>query len=164
MNKILDLQSLLVQRDDWKARGARVVFTNGCFDLVHGGHIHLFRLAKEMGEILVVAVNDDASVKRIKGPTRPIFPLQERLEVLEAVASIDALVPFSGPTPRDIIAKVLPDILVKGGDWALDEVVGRDEVVRAGGKTVVIPYLPFHSSSQIIEKIRGLCSGERIPE
>jgi len=130
-----------------------VVFTNGCFDLLHSGHIHIFREAKKQGDVLVVAVNDDASVRKIKGPSRPIFPLEERLEILEALEEIDYLVSFSEETPQRIIASFLPDVLLKGGDWRLDEVVGRKEVEGAGGKVVIVPYLKGYSSSGIIQKI-----------
>ena len=153
MNKILDLPSLLELRRNWKAEGKNVVFTNGCFDLLHRGHVFLFREAKKLGEKLIVAVNSDESIQRIKGPTRPIFPLEERLEVLEAVADIDGLLSFSEETPRRIISAILPDILVKGGDWKPDQVVGREEVEAAGGEVVIIPFLPDHSSSDIIERI-----------
>jgi rfaE bifunctional protein nucleotidyltransferase chain/domain len=164
LSKILNLQALLSKRKQWKSSGKKVVFTNGCFDLLHRGHIHLFREAKELGDILVVALNDDASVRRIKGSSRPIFPLQERLEILEAVTSIDALISFPESNPRNIIAAVLPDVLVKGGDWKLDEVVGRDEVEQAGGKTVVIPYLAHQSSSEIIERIVRRQASENNPD
>lgn len=164
MSKILNLQTLLSKRKKWKSGRKKVVFTNGCFDLLHRGHIHLFHEAKRLGDVLVVALNDDASVRRIKGPSRPIFPLQERLEVLEAVTSIDALISFSESNPRNIIAAVLPDVLVKGGDWKLDEVVGRDEVEQAGGKTVVIPYLAHQSSSEIIARIVRCQASEDKPD
>lgn len=153
MDKITDLQTLLSRRKRWRSAGKKVVFTNGCFDLLHRGHIHLFREAKALGSVLVVAVNDDESVRKIKGSTRPIFSLEERLEVLEALECIDALIPFSEPTPGKIIAALLPDVLVKGGDWTLDEVVGRTDVKREGGKTVLVRYLPGHSSSGIIDRI-----------
>ena len=153
MNKILNLPSLLKLRRNWKTEGKNVVFTNGCFDLLHRGHVFLFREAKKLGEKLIVAVNSDESIQRIKGPTRPIFPLEERLEVLEAVADIDGLLSFSEETPRRIISAILPDILVKGGDWKPDQVVGREEVEAAGGEVVIIPFLPDHSSSDIIERI-----------
>jgi len=147
------LKDLIRIREDLKKEGKKVVFTNGCFDILHGGHIHIFREAKKRGDILIVAVNDDSSVKKIKGPFRPIFPLSERLEILEAVEEIDYLVSFSEETPQMIIASLLPDVLVKGGDWKIDEVVGRNEVERAGGKVIIIPYLEGYSSSEIIDRI-----------
>ncbi len=151
--KTQKLQDLIHIRENLRREGKKVVFTNGCFDILHGGHIHIFREAKKRGDILIVAVNDDLSVKKIKGPSRPIFPLSERMEILEAVEEIDFLVSFSEETPQTIIASLLPDVLVKGGDWKLDEVVGKSEVERAGGKVIIIPYLEGYSSSDIIERI-----------
>lgn len=133
--------------------GKTVVFTNGCFDLLHGGHIHLFRKARSLGEVLIVALNSDASVRRLKGPSRPVFPLAERMEVLAAIESINYVTSFSQDTPQKIIAALVPDILVKGGDWGGDEIVGRAEVEAAGGRVVRVPYLRGHSSTNIIEKI-----------
>ncbi len=151
--KIQTLSGLKKIRQKLKRRGKKVVFTNGCFDLLHSGHIHIFREAKKRGDVLIVAVNDDASVRKIKGPSRPIFPLDERLEILEALEEIDFLVSFSEETPQKIIASILPDVLVKGGDWKIDEVVGRKEVEEAGGKVAIIPYLEGYSSSDIIRRI-----------
>jgi len=156
MDKYLTLQDAAALRDILRNQGKTVVLTNGCFDLLHGGHVHLFKQAKKLGDVLIVAVNEDVSIQRLKGPTRPVFPLEERLEVLAAVEYIDYLVSFSQDTPRELIAALVPDILVKGGDWAPDEVVGREEVEGAGGRVVVIPYLPGYSSTKIIRKIRGL--------
>lgn len=130
-----------------------MVFTNGCFDLLHSGHVFLFREAKKLGDVLIVAVNNDASVRKIKGPRRPIFPLRERLEILEAIQFIDYLIPFSQETPKKVISSLLPDILVKGGDWNMDEVVGREEVITAGGKVVLVPQLEGQSTSQILSRV-----------
>jgi len=153
--KIQRLNDFLKIRDKLKRAGKKVVFTNGCFDLLHGGHIHLFREAKKYGDVLVVAVNDDVSVKKIKGASRPIFPLEERLEVLEAVGDIDYLVSFSEETPQKIIASLLPDILVKGGDWKRKQVVGKQEVEEAGGKVVIVRYKNGYSTSSLIKKIKN---------
>jgi D-beta-D-heptose 7-phosphate kinase/D-beta-D-heptose 1-phosphate adenosyltransferase len=153
MNKIRSLRELVPVRRKLRREGQTVVFTNGCFDLLHGGHIRLFREAKRRGDILVVALNTDASVRKLKGPSRPIFPLKERLEVLAAVADIDYLTWFSEETPRTIIAALLPDILVKGGDWTPDDVVGKAEVEGAGGRVVIVPYLKGRSSTSIIDRI-----------
>jgi D-beta-D-heptose 7-phosphate kinase/D-beta-D-heptose 1-phosphate adenosyltransferase len=154
-NKVKSLDELKKLREKLRLEGKTTVFTNGCFDVLHSGHIHIFRQAKECGDILIVAVNDDPSVRNLKGPSRPVFPLEERLEVLEAVESIDYLIAFSEPTPRELIQALLPDVLVKGGDWKIDEVVGREEVEGIGGRVVIIPYLPGRSSSQILNKIKG---------
>jgi len=151
--KIRSLRELVPVRGKLRREGKTVVFTNGCFDLLHGGHIRLFREAKRRGNILVVALNTDASVRKLKGPSRPIFPLKERLEVLAAVADIDYLTWFSEETPRTIIAALLPDVLVKGGDWTPDDVVGKAEVEGAGGRVVIVPYLKGRSSTSIIDRI-----------
>ena len=151
--KIQTLPELRQIRQELKREGRKVVFTNGCFDLLHSGHIHIFKEAKKQGDVLIVAVNDDASVRKIKGPSRPIFPLDERLEILESLEEIDYLVSFFEETPQKIIASLLPDVLVKGGDWKIDEVVGRKEVEEAGGKVVIVPYLEGYSSSEIIQRI-----------
>jgi len=151
--KIQKLSELLKIRKKLMQQKKKVVFTNGCFDILHSGHVYLFREAKKRGDVFMVAVNDDASVKKIKGASRPIFPLKERLEVLEANEEIDYLTSFSEETPQKIIALLVPDVLVKGGDWKPEEVVGKAEVERAGGKVVIIPYLNGQSSSEIIDRI-----------
>ena len=159
-NKIQDLDDLIKIRSRLKKQGKKVVFTNGCFDLLHRGHIHLFTGAKKHGDILLVAVNDDSSVGRLKGPSRPIFPLDERLEILEAIETIDYLVPFSEDTPQKIIASLLPDILIKGGDWKPEEVVGKSEVEEAGGKVIIVPFLSSYSSSSLIDRIISSAQGD----
>ena len=158
IQKQSDLEKI---RNQLKHMDEKVVFTNGCFDLLHSGHVHLFREAKKLGDVLIVAVNDDESVKKIKGASRPIFPLEERLEVLEAIEDIDYLTSFSEETPRQIIARLLPDVLVKGGDWKPDEVVGREEVERAGGEVVIIPYLKGRSTSKILKEFSKLSSKDK---
>jgi D-beta-D-heptose 7-phosphate kinase/D-beta-D-heptose 1-phosphate adenosyltransferase len=151
--KIQNLTHLIKIRNRLRRRGKTVVFTNGCFDLIHGGHIALFKKAKACGDVLVVALNTDASIRKFKGPSRPIFPLKERFEVLSAIADIDYLTSFAEATPRKIIAALLPDVLVKGGDWGTGEIVGRAEVEAAGGRVVRAPYLRGHSSTHIIRNI-----------
>ncbi len=151
--KLKRLDKLLNIRDELRFKKKKVVFTNGCFDLLHSGHIHLIREAKKQGDVCIVAVNEDESIRRIKGGSRPIFPLEERLEVLEAIGDIDYLVSFSEETPQRIIAALLPDVLVKGGDWKPEEVVGKTEVENAGGRVVIIPYLEGRSSSDIVGRI-----------
>jgi D-glycero-beta-D-manno-heptose 1-phosphate adenylyltransferase len=154
LQKIIPLNRLIEIRTQLKKRSKTVVFTNGCFDILHGGHVHLFRWAKSQGDVLIVALNSDASVRRLaKGPGRPIFPLAERMEVLAALESVDYVTWFGEATPRKIIAALLPDILVKGGDWGEGEIVGRAEVEAAGGKVLRVPYLKGHSSTNIIETI-----------
>jgi D-beta-D-heptose 7-phosphate kinase/D-beta-D-heptose 1-phosphate adenosyltransferase len=152
-SKARTLAELVRIRARLRREGKTVVFTNGCFDLIHGGHVHLFRAARALGDVLIVALNSDASIHRLKGPSRPIFPLAERFEVLSAMESIDYLTSFPQDTPQKTIAALLPDVLVKGGDWGADEIVGRAEVEGAGGRVVRVAYLPGHSSTNIIGKI-----------
>ena len=159
MKKIRSAESLKRLRADLRRRGRIVVFTNGCFDLIHGGHVHLFHEAKAQGDVLIVALNSDASIKRLKGPSRPIFPLSERMEVLAALEDIDYVTWFEEDTPRKIIASLLPDVLVKGGDWGPGEIVGAEEVEAAGGRVYRVRYLRGHSSTNIIEKIRKSFAG-----
>jgi rfaE bifunctional protein nucleotidyltransferase chain/domain len=151
--KIRDLGSLSGIRSFLQKKNKAVVFTNGCFDLIHSGHIHLFKEASMLGDVLIVAVNDDESVRKIKGPLRPIFSLAERLEILEAVRFIDYLLPFSEATPLQEISVLLPDVLVKGGDWKREEVVGLKEVEKAGGKVVLVPFLKGQSTSRLLSRI-----------
>ena len=153
MSKIISLTGLIEERKKWREQGQKVVMTNGCFDLLHGGHIWLFQQAKSLGDILIVAVNTDESISQLKGKGRPIFPLEERLEILEAIEFIDYLLPFSELTPYRIISALLPDVLVKGGDWPLDQIVGRQAVEGAGGQVVTIPFRQGKSTSEIIKAI-----------
>ncbi len=131
------------------------MFTNGCFDLVHRGHIHLLRQAKTLGEILIVGLNSDVSVKAIKGPDRPIMPEADRIELIAALEMVDYVVVYSEPDPYRVIAAIQPNVLVKGGDWSADKIVGADVVEQNGGRVAVIPYLPGLSTTQIIERIRN---------
>jgi D-beta-D-heptose 7-phosphate kinase/D-beta-D-heptose 1-phosphate adenosyltransferase len=151
--KFKNLADLVKIRNQLKHQDKKVVFTNGCFDLLHSGHIHLFREARKKGDVFIVAVNDDSSIRKIKGGSRPIFPLKERIEILAAIEDIDYLASFSEEIPQKIIARLLPDILVKGGDWKPEEVVGKREVEDAGGKVEIIPYLEGRSSSDIVKRI-----------
>ncbi|MFZ0212200.1 MAG: D-glycero-beta-D-manno-heptose 1-phosphate adenylyltransferase [Candidatus Acidiferrales bacterium] len=136
-----------------KRNGRRIVFTNGCYDLLHPGHIRLLESARELGDILILALNSDRSVRENKGANRPIISEAERAEVAAALATVDYVVLFDEATPREIIARVVPDVLVKGSDWGPDEVVGREEVEAAGGRVVSIPLEPGYSTSAIIERI-----------
>ena len=139
-----------------KRAGKAVVFTNGCFDLLHPGHVRLLERAREQGDILVVGINSDASIGANKGPDRPILPEVERAEILGFLSSVDYVVIFDEPTPQALIAKILPDVLVKGADWGLDAIVGREEVEAAGGKVISIPLEAGQSTSSIIERIEKL--------
>ena len=139
-----------------KRAGHRVVFTNGCFDLLHPGHVRLLEEARNLGDILVVALNTDRSVRENKGRNRPIIPGAERAEVVAALAAVDYVVLFDEPTPREIISRILPDVLVKGSDWGPDEIVGRVEVEGAGGRVISLPLEPGYSTSSIIERASKL--------
>jgi D-beta-D-heptose 7-phosphate kinase/D-beta-D-heptose 1-phosphate adenosyltransferase len=153
INKIHSLSTLVKLRPSLRRQKKKVVFTNGCFDLLHSGHVHVFKEAKKLGDVLIVAVNDDRSVRTIKGNSRPIFPLAERLEILEAIEYIDYLLPFSEDTPQKVIADLLPDVLVKGQDWKKDEVVGRQEVESAGGEVVLVPLREGRSTTSLLDKV-----------
>ena len=137
-----------------KRAGRRVVFTNGCFDLLHPGHIRTLEQARALGDALIVAINSDASVRQLKGAGRPVIPQHERAEILAALATVDYVVVFDEATPREIIARLLPDVLVKGGDWGENEIVGREEVEAAGGRVVSVPVEPGYSTSAILERMR----------
>jgi len=139
--------------DAWRTAGERIVFTNGVFDLLHRGHVEYLEEARALGDRLVIGVNSDASVRRLKGPTRPIVPAVERAELLAALASVDLVVVFAEDTPEAIIRAVEPDVLVKGGDWALDAIVGRELVESRGGRVLTIPMRAGHSTSALVRRI-----------
>ncbi|MBI3300849.1 MAG: D-glycero-beta-D-manno-heptose 1-phosphate adenylyltransferase [Deltaproteobacteria bacterium] len=136
-----------------RGQGRRVVFTNGCFDLLHPGHIHTLTQARALGDVLVVGINSDASVKRLKGAQRPILNQAERAALLSALEAVDYVTVFDEDTPLELIRLLRPRILVKGGDWSLEEVVGKEAVEDNGGRVVVIPYQPGFSTTDIIERI-----------
>jgi D-beta-D-heptose 7-phosphate kinase/D-beta-D-heptose 1-phosphate adenosyltransferase len=136
-----------------QARGRKVVFTNGCFDLLHRGHVRYLVQARALGDLLVVGLNSDPSVQALKGPARPIVPAEERAEVLAALEAVDYVTIFEEPTPERLIAALQPDILVKGGDWTPDTIVGRETVERRGGEVRALPYVDGASTSDIIERI-----------
>lgn len=151
--KILSREALVRRRREWKAKGQRVVFTNGCFDLLHPGHIHTLEGARALGGVLVVGLNSDASLRRLKGDGRPLVPEQERAEVLAALAAVDAVTIFDEATPLELIRALAPDVLAKGGDWAAEEIVGRGEVEAAGGRVVTLPYAAGYSTRALIEAV-----------
>jgi D-beta-D-heptose 7-phosphate kinase/D-beta-D-heptose 1-phosphate adenosyltransferase len=155
MSKIVDLHALLDARGMMKRAGKRLVFTNGCFDLLHAGHVRYLSEARALGDALVVGLNSDRSVRRLKGEGRPILNEQERAEVIAALEAVDYVIIFDEETPHELIAALLPDVLVKGGDWPLDQIVGRDEVEAAGGRVLSLPYVEGSSTSDIIERIRN---------
>lgn len=154
MGRIVTQDELAAEVAAHKRAGRRVVFTNGCFDLLHPGHIRTLEQARSLGDALIVAINSDASVRQLKGAGRPVIPQHERAEILAALAMVDYVVVFDEPTPREIIARLLPDVLVKGGDWGENEIVGREEVEAAGGRVVSVPVEPGYSTSAILERMR----------
>ncbi len=133
--------------------GKKIVFTNGCFDILHTGHIRYLAKAKSLGQVLVVAVNSDASVRTIKGEKRPINSVAERMEILAALESVDFVTLFNEPDPYNVISILKPDVLVKGGDWPLEKIIGGDIVVARGGQVVNVPYVEGASTTGIIERI-----------
>jgi len=134
-----------------------IVFTNGCFDILHVGHIQLLRKARELGDTLVVGMNSDKSIRQIKGPNRPIIPEDERYIILKNLETVNAVIPFDEPDPLRLIKMINPDVLVKGGDWQLDTIIGADHVIKNGGSVVTVPLIEGRSTSDIIEKIRNDC-------
>jgi rfaE bifunctional protein nucleotidyltransferase chain/domain len=152
-DKIKNLGELLEIVDVHKKEGKKIVFTNGCYDLIHIGHLRCFQEGKKLGDILIVALNSDCSVRSIKGPTRPIIPQDERAEIMSALESVDYVTIFDQDDPLQIITSIKPDILVKGGDWNLDTIVGRDVVESYGGKVFALPLVPGVSTTQIINNM-----------
>lgn len=153
LSKVLAREEMAAERRRLRDRGESLVFTNGCFDLIHPGHVRYLQEASDLGDRLVVAVNGDATVTRLKGPGRPLTPLAERMEILAALSSVDYVVAFEEQTPFEIIEEIVPDVLVKGGDWTPDRIVGRERVEREGGKVRSLPYAPGYSTSGILSRI-----------
>lgn len=154
--KVLEIEEayrVIAQR---KAAGARVVFTNGCFDLLHPGHTRYLADARELGDLLIVAINSDRSVRSLKGEGRPIFPQQERAEILAALEVVDYVTIFDDPTPQAVIARMLPDVLVKGAGWRPNEIVGREEVEAAGGCVVSMPAVLGFSTTAIVAAVNKI--------
>lgn len=155
--KILSLEDLVRERRTLRAKGKSLVFTNGVFDLLHVGHIRYLQQARELGDALVVAINSDRSARELKGNGRPVIVELERAEILAALRQVTYVTIFDDVSPRSLIARVLPDVLAKGGDYALDEIHGREEVEAAGGKVVSLPFIEGASTSTIIERMRKRC-------
>ena len=154
--KLKTLDELVAIAAAARAKGQNVVFTNGCFDLLHRGHVHTLRQAKAAGDVLIVAINSDRSVKSIKAPQRPILPETDRVELIAAMEMVDYVILFDEPDPYKLIAAIKPHVLAKGGDWSSDRIIGADIVEAAGGRVEVIPYLKGFSTTEIIERIRNL--------
>ena len=159
MAKIISQEELIQVTAREKRDGRVVVFTNGCFDLLHPGHVRCLAEARALGDVLIVAINSDRSVRGNKGPERPLVNEHDRAEVLAALASVDYVTIFNEPTPRELISRVLPSVLVKGADWALDQVAGREEVEAAGGRVVSIPLVAGYSTTSIVQRIRNASAG-----
>lgn len=151
--KIKELNELTKVVSNFKARGLKIVFTNGCFDILHLGHVRLLKEAKKLGDKLIVAINSDSSVKQIKGENRPVFSEKARAEMLAALECVDFVTVFDEPTPINLIKTLRPDVLVKGGDYTLDEIVGKEEVLAYGGQVLTIPLVEGYSTTQIISSI-----------
>ena len=153
-DKIKTVDQIAAIAAEAKKNDRSVVFTNGCFDLLHRGHVHILRQAKAAGDILIVGMNSDRSVKSIKGSARPILPETDRVELIAAMEMVDYVVLFDEPDPYQLIAAIKPNVLAKGADWSADKIVGSDIVERNGGRVAVIPYLKGFSTTEIIERIR----------
>lgn len=154
MSNIINLEDLLRERQRLRAAGQVVVFTNGVFDLLHVGHVRYLALARTLGDALIVAINSDSAVRELKGSDRPIIDQEERAEVLAALRDVTYVTIFDEVSPRALIKELLPDVLVKGGDYGLDEIHGREEVEASGGRVVSLPFIEGSSTTNIIEKMR----------
>jgi D-beta-D-heptose 7-phosphate kinase/D-beta-D-heptose 1-phosphate adenosyltransferase len=156
VSRVLDDAGLVAFVREQRAAGRRIVFTNGVFDILHPGHVRYLQAARRHGDLLIVGVNSDASVRRNKGPSRPINPEKERAEVLAALDCVDAVSIFDDDTPAAIVRRVEPDVLVKGADWPSDQIVGRDTVEARGGRVILEPVERGYSTTSIIERIKNL--------
>jgi D-glycero-beta-D-manno-heptose 1-phosphate adenylyltransferase len=154
IEKILTPENMLGERERLRSAGVRLVFTNGVFDLLHVGHVRYLAHARALGDALLVAINSDRSVRELKGPDRPIFNQAERAEILAALRYVDYVTIFDDVSPRSLIAKLLPDVLVKGGDYQLHEIHGRQEVEAAGGRVVSLPFVEGASTTTLIERMK----------
>ena len=163
MGYIVSQEELIVLLSRTNRSSRRVVFTNGCFDLLHPGHIRTLEEARSFGDVLVVALNEDASVRKSKGDSRPVIAENERAELLAALEAVDFVVLFHEPTPLELIAKLVPDVLVKGADWGSTEIVGSEEVERAGGRVVSIPLEVGYSTTSILQRIRKVPQDDSHP-
>jgi rfaE bifunctional protein nucleotidyltransferase chain/domain len=153
MNKVLTRGTLARRLRALRRQGKRIVFTNGCFDLIHPGHIRYLRAARRLGDVLVVGLNSDASVRRLKGPTRPLVRQRDRCEVVAALEMVDCVTVFGEDTPYSLIKHVQPDVLVKGGDWKPDAIVGADVVRARGGAVRSLRFAPGYSTTRLVESV-----------
>jgi len=155
-NKIIDREQLVHRVNAWRTLDKKIVFTNGCFDILHHGHLQLLAATADQGDVLIVGVNSDSSVKRLKGEDRPIYHEQDRLFQLAALLHVDAVCLFEEDTPEELIKATRPDVLVKGGDYTIDTIVGANFVTSYGGKVEIIPFVTGYSTSSVISKIKKL--------
>ena len=153
--KLKSLEEIKAVVVDARTNGKKVAFTNGCFDLLHRGHVHVLREARACADLLIVGVNSDQSVKQIKGSARPVLPESDRCELLGAMEMVDYVILFNEPDPYSVISAIRPDVLVKGGDWNTNKIIGADLVEEAGGAVVVVPYVKGFSTTEIIERIKN---------
>jgi rfaE bifunctional protein nucleotidyltransferase chain/domain len=153
MGQIITEDQLIIQLGPENRNGRRVVFTNGCFDLVHPGHIRSLEQARALGDLLVVGLNSDASVRGLKGPARPVLPEDDRAAILAGLAAVDFVVLFDRPTPRELLARLRPDILVKGADWNIEAIAGREEVEAGGGRVVSVALEPGFSTTSLVDEL-----------
>ena len=153
IEKILTRAGMLAERERLRATGRRLVFTNGVFDLLHVGHVRYLTQARALGDAMLVAINSDRAVRELKGPDRPVFNEGERAEILAALRVVDYVTIFDNISPRSVIAELLPDVLVKGGDYDLDQIHGREEVEAAGGKVISLPFVEGSSTTALIERM-----------
>lgn len=161
--KLFTRDATILKVRDWKKEGKRVVFSNGCFDILHAGHVRYLAAARELGDALIVGMNSDTSVRRIKGPLRPVCSELDRAELLSALEAVDAVTLFDEETPELLIGMLLPDILVKGADWPIEKIAGAKAVLKAGGSVITIPLLEDRSTSGIIDTIlQRYCPGAKL--
>jgi len=154
--KICDIEELKHRLAQWRVKSDRIVFTNGCFDILHVGHLHTLKESIQLGDKLIVGLNSDASVSRLKGKERPVVNQLDRSEMLAALEMVDAVIIFEDDTPEELIQMIKPDVLCKGGDWSIENIVGGDFVKSYGGQVVSIPFIQGYSSSSLINKIKSL--------
>lgn len=153
MGKVVNVEEIVQITRELKNDGKKIVFTNGCFDILHRGHVEYLAKAKKLGDVLIVGLNSDSSVKQIKGDGRPIVPQEDRAFILSNLIFVDYVVIFDEPTPYELISKIIPDVLVKGSDWSIEDVIGRDVVEANGGHVVLVELTPNRSTTSIIKTI-----------
>jgi D-beta-D-heptose 7-phosphate kinase/D-beta-D-heptose 1-phosphate adenosyltransferase len=156
IEKFLGFEAMLAERERLRSQGQQLVFTNGVFDLIHVGHVRYLTEARKLGDCLLVAINSDRTVRQLKGESRPIFNERERAEILAAFSAVDYVTIFDDVSPRGLIATLLPDVLVKGGDYGLDQIHGREEVEAAGGRVISLPFVEGSSTTSVINKMKTM--------